>query len=111
VVNGETAELPAISAAELAARKPANGLVIVDVRGRSEYHAEHIDGARNIPLGFLPQYLRDIPRDHLVVMQCATGYRSQIAASLLRANGFDNVVTLNDPQTTWSKVLETAAGN
>jgi hydroxyacylglutathione hydrolase len=110
VVNGATDTLPTMSVQELADRKPKNGLVIVDVRGRNEYREEHIDGARNIPLGFLPQHLADIPRDHTVVMQCATGYRSQIAASLLHAKGYDNVVTLDDLQENWSKLLTTKAG-
>ena len=81
--------------------------MIVDVRGRSEYRDEHIDGAHNIPLGFLPQHLDRIPHDHTVVVQCASGYRSQIAASLLHARGFNNVVNLNDDQATWRKLLTT----
>ncbi len=110
VVNGATEVLPTISAQELADRKPANGIVIVDVRGRNEYRGKHIEGARNIPLGFLPQHLDDIPRDHTVVVQCASGYRSQIAASLLHAKGFDNVMTLDDHEENWGRLLTTAAG-
>ena len=105
------ATMPVINAKELAAAKPANGLVIVDVRGRNEYREEHIAGARNIPLGFLPQHLNQLPHDHTIVVQCSSGYRSQIAASLLRANGFDNVVNLQDSKERWSQVLETVAGN
>ena len=107
IVAGPTSSLPLMRATELAARIPKNGLVIVDVRGRSEYRDEHIDGARNIPLGFLPQQLDQIPHDHTVVVQCASGYRSQIAASLLHARGFSNVVNLNDDQATWRKYLTT----
>jgi hydroxyacylglutathione hydrolase len=107
VVAGATDILPVIHAQEVAAQPKQDALVIVDVRGRSEYLAEHIDGARNIPLGFLPQHLDEIPRDHTVVLQCASGYRSQIATSLLRARGFDNVVNLGDGQETWRKVLVT----
>ena len=110
VVAGDTAALPVMRAQELAARMPKNGLLIVDVRGRTEYREEHITGAANIPLGFLPQHLDQIPHDHTVVLQCASGYRSQIAASLLRARGFDNVVTLCDGQETWRKVLTTTTG-
>ena len=100
-----------INAQELAARKPANGLIIVDVRGRNEYREEHIVGARNIPLGFLPQNLDQLPHDDTIVVQCASGYRSQIAASLLRARGFDNVVNLYADKAQWSKALETVTGN
>ena len=103
--------MPVINSQELAARKPANGLVIVDVRGRNEYREQHIVGARNIPLGSLPQYLDQLPHDDTIVVQCASGYRSQIAASLLRARGFDNVVNLQDGKDRWSQVLETVSGN
>ena len=99
--------LPGITAHQLAQRLPHNRLLIVDVRGRSEYQEQHIVGARHIPLGFLPQRLEQIPRDHTVVVQCASGYRSSIAASLLRARGFDNVVNLTDSVEVWSKELAT----
>ncbi|MFN2203865.1 MAG: MBL fold metallo-hydrolase [Caldilineaceae bacterium] len=102
---GET--MPHISAAELATRARGDGTVIVDVRGRTEYQREHAVGALHIPLGFLPQNLDDIPRDDMVVLQCASGYRSAIATSLLRAYGFDNVVNLTDGVETWSRLLET----
>jgi hydroxyacylglutathione hydrolase len=109
VVNASSEPMPVMDAQQLAARKPANGLVIVDVRGRSEYREEHIAGARNIPLGFLPHNLDKLPHDHTIVVQCASGYRSQIAASLLRAKGFDNVVNLQASKEEWSKALETVA--
>jgi hydroxyacylglutathione hydrolase len=107
VVESYGEMLPRISAAELASRVQEDGTVIVDVRGRSEYQREHAVGALHIPLGFLPQNLGDIPRDDMVVLQCASGYRSAIATSLLRAYGFDNVVNLTDGVETWSRLLET----
>jgi hydroxyacylglutathione hydrolase len=108
VVSEEMGEpMPVIDAQELATRQPSNGLVIVDVRGRNEYLEEHIAGAHNIPLGFLPQHLDQLPQDHTIVVQCASGYRSQIAASLLRAKGFDNVVNLQSSKEQWREVLKT----
>lgn len=115
VVSEDATAMPGVTsqelAQELAAHVPGSNLVIVDVRGRSEFSQEHIAGARNIPLGFLPQRLAQIPRDHTVVMQCASGYRSQIAATLLRAQGFDNVVNLVEGQESWRTALPTASGN
>lgn len=107
VLAGPTEQLPVIDAEELAARAPQQGITIVDVRGRGEYRTKHIAGARNIPLGFLPQHLDEVPRTNTVVTQCASGYRSQIAASLLRARGFENVVTLCDTEANWHTKLET----
>ena len=82
-VYGEST--PLISAQELAEQQTRKGTVIVDVRGRSEYQERHAVGALHIPLGFLPQHLDEIPRDEPVILQCASGYRSAIATSLLRA--------------------------
>ena len=108
-VAAESNVMPVINAQELAARQPQNGLMIVDVRGRNEYREEHIVGAHNIPLGYLPQQLDQLPHDHTIVVQCASGYRSQIAASLLRAKGFDNVVNLQADRAQWRKALATVS--
>lgn len=114
ILSESSDSLPVIDVQELAEQKPSHnqaGIIIVDVRGRNEYREEHIAGARNIPLGFLPQHLDQLPHDQTIVLQCASGYRSQIAASLLRAHGFDNVVNLHDGKAQWSKLLETVSGN
>jgi hydroxyacylglutathione hydrolase len=103
IIRGES--LPVLTARELAERLPLNGLTIIDVRGRAEYAEQHIRGAKNIPLGYLPRHLAEIPRDSQVVLQCASGYRSQIATSLLRAHGLTNVANLTDGQSVWAQVL------
>lgn len=105
VIHGETATLPTIDANGLVGN--LDQFVVIDVRGASEYKTRHIAGAQHIPLGYLPKYLDQIPRDHTVVTQCASGHRSQVAASLLRRYGFENVINLNDSMENWSKVLET----
>ena len=99
--------LPTMSADQLAERLPKNGLIIVDVRGKNEYDTKHIAGAKHIPLGHLPRRMNELPKDHTLVMQCASGYRSQIAASYLRAHGFDDVVSLNDNERAWARALPT----
>ncbi len=107
VAAHNTQALPVITARELARRLPQNGIMIVDVRGKGEYAERHIRGSRHVPLGYLADRLHEIPRDRTVITQCASGYRSQIAASLLQANGFDNVITLNEGEECWSKFLPT----
>ena len=111
VVEEHAATLPVISSSELAARLPLNGLTVVDVRGLGEYAEKHMVGAKHIPLGYLPQHFNELPKDKTVVTQCATGYRSQIAASLLRAHGFKHVLSLNEGIDTWSQVLATEANS
>ena len=70
------------------------GLLVLDVRNRSEWNAGHIPGAVHIPLGELPHRLAELPADGTIVTQCAAGGRSAIAASLLQmagANGVENL--------------------
>lgn len=99
------ATLPQITAVDLAEKLPQNGLMILDVRGKNEYDEKHIQGARHIPLGYLPRFLDTLPQDRTIVTQCASGYRSQIAASYLRNQGFTRVINLSDGIETWSVTL------
>lgn len=110
VLTHRTQALPVITAKELAKRLPQNGITIVDVRGKAEYAEKHIVGARLIPLGYLPDNLDSLDKDDTIVTHCASGYRSQIAASLLQAAGFENVLTLNEGTECWSKFLPTESG-
>ena len=99
-----------VTARELAKRLPHNNITLIDVRGKREFAARHVAGAHHVPLGYLAERLHEIPREGTVVTQCATGYRSQIAASLLQANGFDNVITLNEGEECWAKFLPIESG-
>jgi hydroxyacylglutathione hydrolase len=71
-----------------------SGRLIVDVRGQSEWDEGRIPGARHAFLGDLLEKLGDLPKDTPMAMQCQSGSRSAIAASLLEANGFTNVANL-----------------
>jgi hydroxyacylglutathione hydrolase len=110
VAAGVDGKLPVITARQLAERLPRNGLMVLDVRNKSEYDELHIKGAMHIPLGYLPDRLPEIPRDRDVIVQCATGYRSQIGTSLLRRHGFGNVTSLTDGKDVWAQALPTEAG-
>lgn len=110
VLTHRTQALPVVTARDLAKRLPQNGLLIVDVRGKTEYAQKHIVGARHIPLGYLARNLESLPKDRTIVTQCASGYRSQIAASLLQAAGFDNAISLNEGEECWSRYLPTESG-
>ncbi len=103
ITRGATA-MPVWTTAQLAERLAANGLLILDVRARSEWDAQHIRGARHILAGLLPRRLGELPRDRVIVTQCSAGYRAHIAASYLRARGFD-AVALGDGEQVWSKIL------
>lgn len=105
VINAADQALPQIDASDLAEHLAQNGLVIVDVRAESEYNEGHIQGATHIPLGYLPQRVAELPQDRTIVTQCASGYRSQIAASILRRYGLRDVINLTSNTETWAKVL------
>lgn len=62
---------------------------VIDIRKRSEYNSEHIRGAINIPLNEINKHLEEIPKDEFFILHCAGGYRSMIAASILKQRGWD----------------------
>ena len=87
-------------AGQLAAGGPDAPLVI-DVRQLSEFAAGHVPGSVHIRGGDLPSRLRDLPRDRPIATICASGYRSSIAASLLRRAGFGDVSWVADGLPEW----------
>ncbi|MFT2009975.1 rhodanese-like domain-containing protein [Pontibacter sp. 13R65] len=70
--------------------------VIIDVREPWEYEESRIEGAKNIPLGSLPQQLDDLEdlKDQEVIVQCRSGARSANAKAFLQQNGFNQVRNL-----------------
>jgi hydroxyacylglutathione hydrolase len=92
--------LPSVRPAE-AAQRLANGTRLIDVRGSSEYAERHIAGAHFVPLQFLARDLDSIPHDQPLIIQCASGARSQIAASYLRSKGYSDVANMQGGMTGW----------
>jgi rhodanese-related sulfurtransferase len=72
----------------------ASSPVVVDVRAVGEWEGSHIGGAINLPLSQLTDRLGELPPDRDVVVYCAGGYRSAIAASVLRRAGLGRVADL-----------------
>ncbi len=107
VVSGDTATMPTFTAQELAERMQENGLMVLDVRGVTEFVKGHLPSAINIPLGYLPRHLDQLPQDRLIVTNCASGYRSHVAASLLRKLGFTDVANLREGESVWAEVFAT----
>ena len=63
----------------------------IDVRAPREREQKHIAGSLGIPLNHLAENLEKLPKDRPLLVYCAGGYRSSIAASLLQRGGFDRV--------------------
>jgi hydroxyacylglutathione hydrolase len=117
-VAGELAGIEEVLAArpELArqaARVPASDLAgwiddepdlqVVDVRNPTETKVGGtLPGARNVPLPQLLDRLDELDRSRPTIVYCAGGYRSSVAASLLRAEGFDLVADLLGGYGAWT---------
>ena len=80
-------------------------IVVIDVRREPEFADGHIRGAVNIPLEEMndPASMANIEDDHNVYVHCAGGYRSVIAASLLKRQGIHN---LRNVIGGWNKIKE-----
>jgi hydroxyacylglutathione hydrolase len=76
--------------------------LVIDVRQSSEYREGHVPGAWHIAAGTLEDRLADLPRDRPIVTMCASGYRSSVAASLLRRAGFRDVGWVASGVPAWS---------
>ncbi len=80
---------------------------VLDVRSGLEYRRGHVEGAQHIPFWTLPARLGDVEAANHdpVVVYCGHGPRAALAASVLRAGGFQNVTLLEGHWSGW-----TAAG-
>ncbi|GGD24307.1 MBL fold metallo-hydrolase [Flavobacterium orientale] len=65
---------------------------VFDVRKPGEYNSEHIENVPSTPLDFLNDHIAEFPKDKDFYVHCAGGYRSMIAASILKARGYHNVI-------------------
>jgi glyoxylase-like metal-dependent hydrolase (beta-lactamase superfamily II)/rhodanese-related sulfurtransferase len=81
-----TDTLESIAASELEQQLLAEKSAVVDVRKVTEYQSEHIVDAVNRPLDDIAESAHTFPKDHFY-LHCAGGYRSVIAASILKRNG------------------------
>ena len=67
---------------------------VFDVRKVGEYESEHIVDATHTPLSMLNNHLAKFPKEEVFYVHCAGGYRSVIAASILKSRGFHNLIDL-----------------
>ncbi|MER7458763.1 MBL fold metallo-hydrolase [Micromonospora sp. NPDC126480] len=99
-----------VTAAELReALTRAEPPVVLDVRNVGEREQGTVEGSLHIPLAELPRRLDEVPVDRSVVVHCAGGYRSSVAASLLRNAGRADVSDLLGGYGAWQSSLEPAA--
>ncbi|MFY9241511.1 MAG: MBL fold metallo-hydrolase [Polaribacter sp.] len=92
--NREIDTLHSVSAETLETKMRENPIVF-DVRKPGEYASEHIENISNTPLDFLNEHISEFPKKQNFYVHCAGGYRSVIAASILKARGFHNVIDVS----------------
>jgi len=83
-------------------------LQLVDVRNPGEAAAGMIANAVNIPVGQLPDRVAELDPRKPTVVYCAGGYRSSVAASLLRQRGFDDVSDVLGGYNAWDEATQNA---
>jgi glyoxylase-like metal-dependent hydrolase (beta-lactamase superfamily II)/rhodanese-related sulfurtransferase len=94
-----TEHLSAQSAAELlSSHQPP---LAIDVRAPREREQKHIEGSVSLPLNHLVAGLKTLPKNRPLLIYCAGGYRSSIAASLLQGRGFDSVAEIAGGFAAW----------
>jgi hydroxyacylglutathione hydrolase len=81
-------------------------IVVLDVRERGEAEAGAIEQSVWIPLGQLVHRSSELNRDKLLVVHCKSGYRSSIATSLLRRDGFQDIANLTGGYDAWKAMME-----
>ncbi|OBI79402.1 rhodanese-like domain-containing protein [Mycobacterium sp. E740] len=85
---------PRTTAVELDALMARDAVTLIDIRNPGEREAGAIPGSMHIPLAQLRARMTEVPTDKPIVLHCAGGWRSSVAASLLRANDFEQVSDL-----------------
>src|SRR3954454_13170847 len=82
-----------------------NGIVLLDVRESEEWDAGHIPGAKHIPRGYLESRVEGgvgSDRSQRVIVYCASGQRSALAANTLKSLlGYEDVASMNGGITLW----------
>lgn len=83
-------------------------LQVVDVRNPGETEAGMVPGAVNVPVGQLPDRIGELDPTRPTVVYCAGGYRSSVAASLLRQRGFTDVSDILGGYGAWADATQNA---
>jgi glyoxylase-like metal-dependent hydrolase (beta-lactamase superfamily II)/rhodanese-related sulfurtransferase len=92
----EVDTIDAVDSSTFAKRYQADqkNMKVLDVRKPAEWEAEHLEGSQNFPLDFINAQMQEIQRENTYYLHCRSGYRSTVAASVLKARGFDKLVNV-----------------
>jgi hydroxyacylglutathione hydrolase len=98
--------IPDLKAALASATPP----LVVDVRNQAERDEKRIEPSLHVPLNRLAERMAEVPRDRRLVVHCAGGYRSSIAASMLANAGYREVSDLIGGFAEWERYASPRSG-
>lgn len=104
----KTEAIKSISASEFYKMYEANSATTLDVRRPGEYSASHLKKGQSQPLDFIFDWLNNLDKTSPYLIHCAGGYRSMIAASLMKQNGYNNLIDAQGGFGAISKLPEAA---
>ena len=84
--------ISSISAEEFKKRFETGNISVFDVRKEGEFQSEHVENAHLASLDYLNDHLAEFPENEPFYIHCAGGYRSVIAASILKSRGIHNLI-------------------
>ncbi len=90
----EIDQIDSISVKTFAKRFQKGGLQVLDVRKPGEWEGEHLEDSDNFPLDYISSNMHRIDKGQAYTLHCRSGYRSTIAASILKARGFEKLVNV-----------------
>lgn len=88
--------IDSINVDEFSKRFTSKEIEVLDVRKDGEYTSEHLEGdnVKHFALDYINDNMNNIDKNKTYYLHCAGGYRSVIAASILKARGFDNLIDI-----------------
>ena len=92
--GNSTDNIISIDAENFASKHQQNDLIILDVRKPGEYESSHLENVNNYPLDFIADWKSTLAKNKEYHIHCAGGYRSMIAASLLKREGYTNLIDI-----------------
>jgi hydroxyacylglutathione hydrolase len=93
--NKDIDQIHSVSAEELAEITKKESVYIIDARKASEYSSEHVVDAMNAPLDFINDSMTKIDKNKTYYVHCASGYRSMVFISILKARGYNNLIDVS----------------
>ncbi len=93
--------VPGISAADARALAASGDCLLLDVRSAGEWRSGRIAGATHIPLADIAARSGELPSGRAIVVYCASGMRSRIAAGTLAKKGFADVRNMTGGISAW----------